>query len=145
MKRNRRQVGSEIDVGAFSDIAFLLIIFFILTTSIVRIAGQELDIPTGEQSREKSEEKTQTIHIDNTRIHYGEAKDAPQVSLIELRERLLQADLRNKPEPKDRIVIVDSTRDVPYELYFQVVSAISDAGGILALVEEVEEGKKGDS
>jgi len=145
MKRNRRQVGSEIDVGAFSDIAFLLIIFFILTTSIVRIAGQELDIPTGEQSREKSEEKTQTIHIANTRIHYGEAKDAPQVSLIELRERLLQADLRNKPEPKDRIVIVDSTRDVPYELYFQVVSAISDAGGILALVEEVEEGKKGDS
>ncbi len=137
MKSKRRlQLTTEIDVGAFSDIAFLLIIFFILTTSIIRISGQQLDLPTGEQSKEKQKENTLTIYINGARIHYGEADNAPVVSLLELRTRLLEADLKNKLDSKERMVILDSTKDVVYDLYFQVVSTISNAGGILALVEE---------
>ena len=35
----------EIDVPSFSDIAFLLIIFFILTTSLSRPLGRIIDMP----------------------------------------------------------------------------------------------------
>ncbi|MBM4031608.1 MAG: biopolymer transporter ExbD, partial [Planctomycetes bacterium] len=35
----------EPEVTSFADIAFLLIIFFILTTTFVVPAGQKLDIP----------------------------------------------------------------------------------------------------
>ena len=47
----------------------------------------------------------------------------------------------DKP-PGKRIVIVNSTPDVPYELYFEVVMAIHGADGVLALLEEEERPKK---
>ncbi len=136
LKRKIRQ-DSEIDVSSFSDIAFLLIIFFILTTSVVRMTGQELNIPSGQPSQEKTEEdKTLTVNLTPGQIRYGEGEQPPIISFESLRTQLFEQDFKNKTGDKDRMVILNSAPDVPYHEYFQVVCAISDAGGILALVEE---------
>ena len=52
-RRKRRE--ANIDVTSFSDIAFLLIIFFILTTTFVKPAGRKMEIPSGASNAEKSE------------------------------------------------------------------------------------------
>ncbi len=136
LKKKIRQ-NSEIDVSSFSDIAFLLIIFFILTTSVIRMTGQELNIPAGQQSQEKTEEdKILTVNLTPGQIRYGEGDPPPIISFEKLRSQLFEQDFKNKTEDKDRMIILNSAPDVPYDEYFRIVCAISDAGGILALVEE---------
>lgn len=125
----------EINVGAFADVAFLLIIFFILTTTFVKPAGQQLQIPSGTSDPEKKEQQKLTINLTPAEIQFGE-KSEP-VTLEELRT-LLRSERLPQRQPDDRIVIVNSDPKVEYDTYFQVVMAIHDAGGVLGLVEEDE-------
>ncbi len=129
----------EPDVTSFSDIATLLIIFFILTTTFVVPAGGKLDIPSASSDPAKAEEKQLSVTLAGHEIHYG--PQGEKVSLDGLRRALLEQNFRAKP-PNKRIVVLNSTPDVPYELYFEVVMAIHGADGVLALLEEEEKPKK---
>jgi biopolymer transport protein ExbD len=129
----------EPDVTSFADIAFLLIIFFILTTTFIVPAGQKLDIPSASADASKAEDKQLTVTLAGEEIQYG--PQAEKVTLDELRRNLFGQGFGAKPADK-RIVIVNARADVPYELYFEVVMAIHRADGILALLEEEEKAKK---
>lgn len=131
--RRQSRAQANVDVSAFADIAFLLIIFFILTTTFVKKLGDRLEIPSGSADPARKQEKQLTINLSTTEIRYG--ADAKQVSMPELRAALGEANLPAR-KPGQRIVILDSAPDVPYERYFQVVMAVTDAGGVLALLEE---------
>ena len=50
---------------------------------------------------------------------------------------LSDADLPSLPDER-RMVLLQTGKDVPYDRYFKVVTAISQAGGILALLDETE-------
>ena len=136
-KSGRRS--ADIDVGAFADIAFLLIIFFILTTTFIRPFGHKLNIPSGTTDVAKKEEKQLTINLKPGQIAYGEQSE--QLTVDELRMRLARVQLL-KRKPEKRLVIVECAQNVPYEQYFQVVMAVTDAGGVLALIEEEDKGNK---
>jgi biopolymer transport protein ExbD len=134
--RRRRSKHLELDVSAFADIAFLLIIFFILTTTFSRPAGSKVEIPAGANDPAKNQTTNLTISLVGEVIHYGPR--GREMSIEELRETLLREDFASKPE-QQRVVIVNSSPDVPYDLYFKVVMAIDQADGVLALLEEEEE------
>ena len=132
-KRTRSTGEATLDVSSFSDIAFLLIIFFILTTTFVKAAGQKLEIPSGSSDQSAKKEKNLTVNLSKEEIRWGEK--AEHVSLEELRGILVSQNFKDK-KPNDRIVILDAAPDVAYERYFQVVSAIAAADGVMALMEE---------
>ena len=129
----------EPELASFADIAFLLIIFFILTTTFIVPAGNKLDIPAASADPERAEDKQLTVTLIGEEIHYG--PQAEKVTLDELRRNLFGRNFRAKP-PDKRIVIVNARADVPYELYFDVVMAIHHADGVLALLEEEGKAKK---
>jgi len=133
LKRSR-QTEAEINVASFSDIAFLLIIFFILTTQFVKPAGNNMSIPSGSTDPSKKQEKYLTINLSAEKILW-DGKD--EMSLDDLRRRLLQENLKEKP-PEQRVIILDAGRDVAYQRYFEVVTAIANADGVLALIEHEE-------
>jgi biopolymer transport protein ExbD len=64
------------------------------------------------------------------------------MTMNELRRRLIKENLRAKP-PAQRVVILDAGKDVPYERYFQVVTAVARADGVIALVEQNEKSDAG--
>lgn len=135
MLSRRRHEGPSLDLPAFADIAFLLIVFFILTTTFVKTAGSRLDIPSGAEGKGESEKKNLTISLSARDIRYGEKGE--RVTLDELRARLLAQDFAARDE-SDRIVILDAAPDVSYQDYFQVVMAIAGTDGVLALIETKE-------
>jgi len=137
--RRKSRGEATIEVTSFADIAFLLIIFFILTTTFDRPAGNELDIPSGVADKTAQLAKTPTVNLSSTGITWGQGQE--NLSLDELRFKLLDMNLKAKPADK-RVIILNSAADVPYERYFQVVMAIDAADGVLALVEG-EEARKG--
>ncbi len=131
LRRKKRREG-VVDVSSFSDVAFLLIIFFILTTTFKVMGGQELNIPSGEDGESK-DHKQLTITLSGTKIFYGEKSDT-SLTLRQLRARLAGEKLSTKKEDQ-RMVVLESNDDVVYQRYYNVMLEIRDADGIVALVE----------
>jgi biopolymer transport protein ExbD len=128
--KHRRE--SEVPVSAFSDIAFLLIIFFILATTLVQISGVVTEIPSGEQAKNQQEEdETPTVRLNGDLVLLNEKRiDMPQ-----LRRRLAEMKLDQKTGDA-KVVLLEAAGDVTYQTYFDVMSSISAAGGVTAILQE---------
>ena len=124
----------EIDVGAFSDIAFLLIVFFILTTTFAKPSGEKIEIPAGSKSDAKKKKQI-TVVLKGGEILYG--KDAKSISLEDLSKTLLKENFKDKP-PAQRLVVLDAEKSVLYDQYYKVVMAIRNADGVLAILKGEE-------
>ena len=129
-KRKQRR-DPEMSVSAFSDIAFLLIIFFILATTLVQVSGVVTEIPSGEKSQAQQQTETLTVELQGDRV----LVDEKPIDMKELRRRLAAMKLDQK-SGEDKVVLLEASRDVTYQSYFDVMASISAAGGVTAIVEE---------
>jgi biopolymer transport protein ExbD len=120
-----------------SDIAFLLIIFFILTTSIRRLTGFTTELPAGDKAQGQLVEKTPTVAMRDGAILF----DDTQVSMGELQRKLEELKLAGKSEP-GRLILLEAGKDVSYQDYYEVMASVSAAGGIVGLLTEGEGEKK---
>ena len=131
---------TDIDVGPFSDISFLLIIFFILTTQIAAFKGTVINIPSGSKTQDekkKEENKQLTIEVKGSVVTLVDQNaKGVQVDLQELKDRLMVEDLANKENVNERFVVLQADKTVPYELYFRIVVMIQECGGYLSLLED---------
>lgn len=138
LNRRKDRAKAEIETGSFSDISFLLIIFFVLTTTFEKMSGRAVDIPSAappEQQVQKEDKKTPTVNILADRILFGiDKSEGESVSLSELKARLMKLGLGAKSE-KERVVIVEMAEDVSWDRYFKVVTTIAETGGVVAIVE----------
>lgn len=131
MPGKTRKINSEIPMGPFADIAFLLIIFFILVTSLTKNMGFTTEIPAGEKSEAK-EEKSNSVSIKGGEIFFND-----QGMDIQTLEKELQAlNLEAMEDDSDKTVMLETSGTVRYGKYFSVMAAISDAGGVVAIVQE---------
>lgn len=135
-KRPPRQGGADdIPTSSFSDIAFLLIIFFILVTSLQQFTGFKTDLPSGEQSQEEQDEEMPTVKLHNDSITFGEEP----VNIEELRRELAGLKLTERASEDDRLVIIEATGNTTYQSYYQVMAAIRKAGGVVGILKEGEQ------
>ncbi|MBI1337215.1 MAG: hypothetical protein GC164_09670 [Phycisphaera sp.] len=130
-KQEKKHRESEIPVGSFSDIAFLLIIYFMVATTLVKVKSITADLPTGQKQPQAQLDKTPTVNLRGSEVYFNDNK----LTLDELNKRLDALDLSDKPGDK-RVVMLESSDETPYELYFKTLAAISANGGVVALVEE---------
>ena len=133
-RKEKREL--EIPTDSVSDIAFLLIIFFILTTTMSKLTGFTAELPSGaaaQQQAAKTDAKTPTVQITNGKLLFNEQ----EVSMAALQERLLDMQLAKK-QGEERVVMLEAAGKVDYQTYYAAMAAISAAGGIVAIVEEGE-------
>ena len=127
--KRHRQGGIPTD--SFSDIAFLLIIYFLVATTLVRVQAITADLPSGEKAEQAQSEKTPIVNLRGGQLFFN---DTP-VGLAALEERLAALDLVNR-EPEKRVIMLETAQGTPYDIYFRALAAISGSGGVVALVEE---------
>ena len=119
---------------ATGDIAFNLIVFFLVCASTQPDAGRKQTIPKADQKQEAKEKKEdlvvdikrQIVMINGDVVR---AKDFPE----RIRTRLA-----DKRRDEDRIVVVKSSDDTSYEQWIAVTTVIEDNGGIVTLQIEEE-------
>ncbi len=134
-RQRRGHQEADIPTGSFADIAFLLIIFFFVATSLIQLQGFTTDIPSGEKSEQtEQQETTPTIQIQDTQLLFNDAK----ISLRNLRRKLFGLNL-DEAEGEDKVVLLEATGTVPYQLYYDVMAAISKAGGMVGIITVEEE------
>jgi len=127
----------SLDLTSFSDIANLLIIFFILTTSMVHPFGRPMEMPSSQKPLDQNKKSdTPTINLLTDRIMFseGEGKER-ELTMDELRVELWRRKF-NEQDEKHKVVVVETSPEITYERYFQVATAVAGAGGVVALVTE---------
>lgn len=119
---------------ATGDIAFNLIVFFLVCASSEPESGRKQVLPRSEQNAQV-QEQLENLEVKLTRsavIVNGEIVGLDQF------DSLVAGKLRDKAKPEDRIVIVKSDKDVPYLRWIEFTSRIEDLGGTITLQLEEE-------
>ncbi len=133
LRRKKDRRTPEPNVGPFSDIAFLLIIFFLVTSTLSAMLGEKLDIPAARENPSRTKTEQPTITLSPEKLAWG--KQRQDVTLVQLRVRLMNLELPKKPQGK-RVVILDCAPQTSYQKYFEIVTAIEEAGGVLGMITD---------
>lgn len=137
--RKKKSADVKLDISSFSDIANLLIIFFIVTTSLARPHGMQLDMPSASKPEaQQQQNKTPTVNLLSDRILYNEGEgEGKEISMNDLQVTLLKKKFPTLSE-KDRNVVLEVAEDVDYQRYYRIVTMIAGAGGVVAIMENAE-------
>jgi len=119
---------------ASSDIAFTLIIFFLVCAAVQPETGMPQSLPKTEA---KSEKREQSQNLEVSITPSSIVLNGSPLQLPEFASRIA-AELKQKTKEADRIVVVKSSPDTPYPTWVNVSQAIDQAGGILTLELESE-------
>jgi biopolymer transport protein ExbD len=125
----RRALLIEPPSSAATDIAFILIIFFLVCASVQPDTGRAQTIPRSEEQHEKSKQ-SQNIEVSispaavviNGNVVAAESVRVKLKSLLAGRER-----------EEDRVVVVKSARATPYDRWIAITEQIEQAGGTITL------------
>jgi biopolymer transport protein ExbD len=128
--REKKHRSGEIPTGSFSDIAFLLIIYFLVATTLVKVKSITADLPAGEKATQAQTDKTPIVNLRGEEIFFNDKK----MGIDLLNERLAALKL-GEQEAAKRVIMLESARGTPYENYFQALAAISAHDGVVAIVE----------
>ena len=133
MRRNKLLVAPP--AGDSSDIAFILIIFFLVCASVQPELGRSQEIPKSEEEPEK-EDQSENPEVELTRtaiILHGDpvadATFAPRMASV----------IGRLERPEDKVVLLKSRKDVPYDRWISVTGIIEQAGGTITLQIEEEQ------
>jgi len=119
---------------ATGDIAFNLIVFFLVCASAQPDAGRKQMLPRSEEQA-KQEQQTKNVEVVLTRTTAAINGDlVPQREFAPRIQRLLAT----KSRPEDKVVIVRSRPDTPYVFWIEVATVIEDAGGTVTIQREEE-------
>jgi biopolymer transport protein ExbD len=114
---------------ASSDIAFTLIIFFLVCAAVQPDTGMPQLLPSTET---KSDKREQSQNIEVSITPTSVVLNGNPLPIPEFAQRIGAA-LALKTREADRIVVVKSSPNTPYPVWLKVSQAIEQAGGILTL------------
>lgn len=119
--KKRPRIAATIPTATMADIAFLLIVFFLVTTSLSHDKGLGLTLPpAGSATRVPSRNITKVL-IDASG---GIMHDQSMVTLDGLGERIR----RMTGENENLIVSIKTAPETPYEFFVDVVDEVTKAG-----------------
>lgn len=134
MKLKRGKMLVDPPACASSDIAFTLIIFFLVCAAVQPETGMSQALP---KTEEKSEKRDQSQNLEVSITPSSIILNGSPLKPAEFATRIAAA-LKAKTREADRIVVVKSAPNTPYPLWLAVSQSIDNAGGILTLELESE-------
>ena len=117
--------------SATGDIAFNLIVFFLVCASVQPDTGRSQTIPRSEQEEEEQDDKNIEVEIRRRVV----LLNGNVLSNKQFSESLVRL-LKNKNREEDRIVVVKSNKDVEYQQWMNITEIIETAGGIVTIQTE---------
>lgn len=127
-RRRKRRNAIAPPVASMGDIAFLLIIFFMICSNFAKEANIEAEPPRS-PDLELLERSMISVSIDKDGVIYLNGKKVPDSDAVEYGVNALIGD---KAEVKQRTVMFKCDYKVDRRIYEPVLDAIATGGGIIA-------------
>ena len=129
--KRKRERSAEIPTASLADISFLILTFFLLSTTINIDKGLGLTLPARGEKKEVRKENITNLLI-NAR---GEVLlDEQPVEISQIRE-IIRQKLIQRPQ---LIVSVKTDRRTKYEVYIRVLDQLKQAGATRISIAEPE-------
>jgi len=136
-RRRRRRLNVLVPLTSMGDIAFLLIIFFILCSNFAREPSVELD-PAESMTLEELQQGKVLVSIDKDGQLWLDKYKVADADQLEEALPGYYAERGLDPETdEDLKVYLKPDRDTPFEVYQPVMAAITNTGVGLVLVGEL--------
>ena len=117
-----------------NDIAFILIVFFLVCASVEPEDGRSQVIPRSEKNEDQQTSQSTEVGLTTASVTI----DGTPYQLGEFQPRIRQILSRKKTEA-ERVVVLKSQADVPYQHWIAMTEIIERAGGIVTLLIEEEQ------
>ena len=130
--RRRSRLLIEPPASATGDIAFNLIVFFLVCASVQPDTGRKQSLP---RSETVEEQQTENIEVAMTRTTVLLNGDPIRIDEFPVQ---LKRVLDTKTTAEGKVVVVKSQPDTPYSQWINITSLIADLGGIVTLQVEEE-------
>ena len=112
----------QLDMTPLVDVVFLLLIFFMLSTSLSINPGIKIDLPKSSAEQVAKKKTTLRVAIEaGGRIYL----DGKKLSLAELRERF---EAVGKTHGEDALVVIEADKKVYHGLVVKVMDAAKSSG-----------------
>ncbi|MBA3686050.1 MAG: biopolymer transporter ExbD [Planctomycetes bacterium] len=120
---------------SLADIAWQLIIFFLVTSTFTKNDAMTLELPNS------SEESSQEQQQDTITVQAGEQALMLNENPVELKdlEKALAALLAGKTTDAERVVVLMPADDLTFQRNVEVTLAIKRSGGIVAIMGQDEQ------
>jgi len=138
LRRQKRRVAIRIDMTPMVDVAFLLLIFFMVTTVFRQPQAMEMNLPPADAVVEVPESNVMTIYVNQEqRMSYKMGKgDLVSTGMNELKDLFIE---NTKLNP-ELIILVKIHRGAPYETMVDIMDELEIAGmtrfSLVAMTEE---------
>jgi len=138
-ERRRRKLLAEPPASATGDIAFNLIVFFLVCASVQPDSGREQTLPRSEEE-ENQQQPAENIKVQLTRdtVYLNGSVMSPADFPGNFRQGLNEA-LAKATRQSDRVVVVKSKPETPYSYWITITELIEQAGGVVTIQREEEE------
>ncbi len=138
-ERRRRKLLAEPPASATGDIAFNLIVFFLVCASVQPDSGREQVLPRSEQQQQE-QKKTENIEVQLTRDRVFVNGSPMKINDFPANfQGALTRALENKTSQSDRVVVVKSKPETPYSYWITITEMIEQAGGVVTIQREEEQ------
>jgi biopolymer transport protein ExbD len=98
LRRPKRRVSIRIDMTPMVDIAFLLLIFYMVATIFSEPQAMEINLPRSKEERPTGESKVLILRIDaKNRMFWNVGKDDPQLVELAGLPKMLEEKVRDIP------------------------------------------------
>ncbi|MBI3872644.1 MAG: biopolymer transporter ExbD [candidate division Zixibacteria bacterium] len=122
LRRPQRRLGVRIDMTPMVDIAFLLLIFYMVATIFAEPQAMEINLPPSKTETKTKESKVLTLRVDaKDRIFWNVAQDKPEpVDLADL-PKLLHDKVFEIPE---LVTLVKISKSARYSRMIEILDRI---------------------
>jgi biopolymer transport protein ExbD len=133
MKMNKRRVSDEIPTASMADVAFLLIVYFMVTSTFAATRGLDFAFPPEDDSQQVVEkEEAVLIEIQPNPEQLEILVDGKQMPLSQVADYLLPKLVNNPQKP----IIIRPAPEAPYGHMVEVLDGLRVAE--TRLTQEVE-------
>ncbi|MCB0322112.1 MAG: biopolymer transporter ExbD [Bdellovibrionales bacterium] len=120
--RRARKVSTELEMAPLIDVVFLLLIFFLLTSSFIQSEAIELSLPQSESAAQTEEDQPLIVSVTSEGVvHFQEQ----EISLADLKAELSTEFSKDA----ERAVILRTDGETQVEAMVGVLDAVRLAGG----------------
>ncbi len=137
MKMQRKKTEVSIPVMAMGDIAFLLLIFFVILAKATDDSHVKWE-PAESADLDSTTYSPASVAIDNENRTWLNGKEIGHAQLADAVKDIISS----VPDPKQRVVLLKVHREATATYFEPVIEAVSEAGGKLVHVLEREQAGK---
>ncbi|HCL29182.1 MAG TPA: biopolymer transporter ExbD [Candidatus Latescibacteria bacterium] len=137
LRKRGNRVSAEIPTSSMADIAFLLIVFFLVTTTMNQDKGLSLHLPPVAETKEVRERNICNVWINaQDQIAFFESEQLTIVPFTDLR-----ASIEQRLAANDKLIVsLKAERGATYRIFVEVLDELKLSGATRISIAEPEGG-----